>query len=102
MANRGVIPWSDVASATGAIKTAAEMLMAENLMKTEGIEDCEPGDHILGEDGGVNYQPNKGMRRYRNRKTVVRQGITPKGPIKETTVTVEGDDQVEDKNGDDD
>ena len=101
-ARRGNVPWTDVSSASSAIKTATEMLMAENLMKTQGVVDAEPEDHALGEDGGVAYHPNRRGKRFANTKTTVKTGVSPKGAYKETMVATEGAANDEDTDEDTD
>lgn len=62
-AKRGEIPWREARAAVASLKSAAEMVLAENLMKAQEIEDREP-EHPDGIDGGYeDYAPHKKARR---------------------------------------
>lgn len=91
LARKGKISWSDATAAATAAKAAAEMLMTENLMRSEGMVDREVSDHVLGEDGGANYQPNRRPTTYVNKKVTVKRGVNSKGEnVDETTVVMDG------------
>jgi len=94
-ASRGELAWSDVASGTSAIKSAAEILMAENLAKLNDVSDMEL-DHALGQDGGYDeYDPNGRAKVFKKHKRVLTQGVNAKGEtVNMEQITVEGDEEA--------
>lgn len=95
-ARRGECSWAEVNSAQAALRGAAEMLMAENLMRLEEVDDREAPEHTIDEDGGLEgYDPSEKAKVFTKRKIVRTEGRNAKGePIDTIQTTMEGSDDV--------
>lgn len=87
-AYEGRRPMKDLAAMSVAVKTMAELFVAEKMLMAQGI-DAEEGEHPLGDMGGL---PDLSPRQYVTRTKSVKKGTSAKGtPIDEAKITlVEG------------
>jgi len=88
-ARRGEISWSEANSAVAALRGAAEMLMAENILKLEGVSGVEDTEKGEDEDGGLEYRPDDRAKVFRRKRIVVRRGLDAKGNKVDLTEVVE-------------
>lgn len=81
-------PMKDLAAMSVAVKTMAELFVAEKMLMAQGL-DAEEGQHPLGDMGGL---PDLSPRQYVTRTKSVKKGTSAKGtPIDEAKITmVEG------------
>ena len=84
----GLRPASDVTAITNACKSSAELYLLEHQVKKMGIGEETDGE----DDGGFNAH---GSAVFKNRKVVIKRGETARGHVDETTITVEGGEDVE-------
>jgi len=81
-------PMKDLTAMSVAVKTMAELFVAEKMLMAQGL-DAEEGQHPLGDMGGL---PDLSPRQYVTRTKSVKKGTSAKGtPIDEAKIiTVEG------------
>lgn len=84
----GQRPMKDLTAMSVAVKTMAELFVAEKMLMAQGL-DAEEGQHPLGDMGGL---PDLSPRQYVTRTKSVKKGTSAKGtPIDEAKITlVEG------------
>ena len=84
----GQRPMKDLTAMSVAVKTMAELFVAEKMLMAQGL-DAEEGQHPLGDMGGM---PDLSPRQYVTRTKSVKKGTSAKGtPIDEAKITmVEG------------
>lgn len=71
-----------------AYKMAAELLMAEQVIKIGGGSDVEL-DHELGPDGGADIHPKRNPKVVGTKRVVTKRAFGPRGPTEETTVSAD-------------
>lgn len=90
-ARRGELPWSEVTRVAAAAKTGAELIMAENILRNQGIDDAEVNVGGVDEDGGLEtFDAHKRPKTFVKKRVVRKTGQTPKGKVDETQVSLEG------------
>lgn len=84
----GQRPMKDLTAMSVAVKTMAELFVAEKMLMAQGL-DAEESQHPLGDMGGL---PDLSPRQYVTRTKSVKKGTSAKGtPIDEAKITtVEG------------
>ncbi len=83
-AARGEITWTEARAGIVGIREAAQTLLAENLMRAQGVVDLEVTEHPLGEDGGLeSYAPHKKAKRAVRTTVTKKAGLSDKGPSSE-------------------
>jgi len=80
-------PMKDLTAMSVAVKTMAELFVAEKMLMAQGL-DAEEGQHPLGDMGGL---PDLSPRQYVTRTKSVKKGTSAKGtPIDEVKISDQG------------
>lgn len=87
----GKITSSEYTQRINGLMKQAEAFMVEQTLRRNGVADVEPGDHPLGENGGVILLPVDEAVRPITKKVIVKRGFDKMGnPVADIQITLEG------------